>query len=211
MNPIQRSKPVRLSPLLVGVLTCAVTIAIGIPLAILLSGCGGHTSDGSGCAGGGSPPQFGDTCHVMAELSCSPDAVTMAGSCLRFFGAANPDPIVCEGVSPDGNCLPLDEFTSEDTSSCEGGDIAGMVWCCGENSSASCVPFDDASCDGTSAADLVGRCVEAFGDGYPDVYTCAPGDGPATCKNLSRFGGGDSEPLCGGVPRVLWCCTSAGL
>ena len=208
MNPKQPA-PVSLSlRLVVGAVVCALTIAIGLPLALLVVGCGGGgPPSGSGGAGGGS--NAGDTCHPMADLSCSPDAASKAALCAQFFGAANPDPIVCEGVTPDGNCCPLDEFTSDDTSSCEGGSIAGMVWCCGANSSASCLPFDDAACDGTSAADLVGRCEEAFGDGYSAVFTCAPGDGPATCKNLSRHKGG--RPVCDGVERVLWCCTSDGL
>lgn len=177
---------------------CAVlSFVVGLPLALLLSGCGG-----------GSPGA--DACHAAGELVCTPDAPTLADGCALFFAGDNPDPFVCEGVTPAGNCLPLDEFTRDDTASCNGGEVEGMVWCCGEPSSASCLPFDDAACTGASAEELAGRCEVAFGETWATPYTCAAGDGPATCKNLSRF---KETPLtaCDGVDRFVYCCTTDGL
>ena len=197
MNPIHIITSVRLSPWFVGLLTCLATMAIGLPAAFLLFGCG----PGAPGAPGGSGPNAGDTCHIMSELSCVPEARNAAGSCETAFGAAHHDPIVCEGVFPDGNCLALGELA---TASCEGGDVAGAIWCCGENSSESCLPFDDAACDGATAADLAGRCEELFGGDWSTLYTCAAEDGPATCKNLLR-----GSVTCGGEARDVWCCTAA--
>lgn len=215
-NPMTLSRLSRVSPVLVGVLVWAAVVALGLSFGLMLTGCGpgspgGSAGDGGGGNGGGAAggSWMGDACHSMADLSCTPDASHEAGSCAMYFGGSHPDPLVCEQVTPAGNCLPLDEFTADHASSCEGGSIAGDVWCCGPDSSASCAPFDDAACDGASSEDLAGRCVVAFGGEFSTPYTCAPDDGPATCKNLSRFS--TALPTCGGEPRVLWCCTSDGL
>ncbi len=145
--------------------------------------------------GCGSPGQ--DACYSVAELSCPSEP-----SCARF-GESHASPLVCEQVTPAGNCLPLDEFTSDHSASC--GDVSGDVWCCGPDSDASCLPFDDAACDGPSLADVTGSCETAFGAKYTTPRTCLPSDGPASCKNLSRMSQGPN-PTCNGESRVVWCC-----
>jgi hypothetical protein len=140
-----------------------------------------------------------DTCHPVSELSCSPEP-----SCAEYFDESHAIPVVCERVTPAGNCRPLDEFTPDHSASC--GVVSGDVWCCGPDSDASCLPFDDAACDGPSLADVTGTCEATFGAGYAVPRTCLSADGPGGCKNLSRMSQGP-KPMCGGESRDVWCCS----
>ncbi len=148
-------------------------------------------------AGCGSPEQ--DTCYSIADLSCSQEPAP----CGQYLGESYTTQLVCEQVTPAGNCRPLDEFTSDHSASC--GAISGDVWCCGPDSDASCLPFDDVACDGPSLDDVTGKCEAAFGSGFVLPRTCLPSDGPASCKNLSRMSQ-ERKPTCAGESRDVWCC-----
>lgn len=140
-----------------------------------------------------------DTCYSIDELSCSREPAP----CAMYFGATYATQVVCEQVTPAGNCRPLDEFTPDHSASC--GDVSGDAWCCSPDSDASCLPFDDVACDGPSLTDVVAMCETAFGAGYVAPRTCLPSDGPGSCKNLSRMG--QLTPTCDGESRNVWCCS----
>lgn len=140
-----------------------------------------------------------DTCYSIADLSCSQDPAP----CAQYFDESYTTQVVCEQVTPTGNCRPLDEFTSDHSASC--GAVSGDVWCCGPDSDASCLPFDDDACDGPSLDDVTVECEAAFGAGYALPRTCLPSDGPTSCKNLSRMNQG--KVTCAGELRDVWCCS----
>ncbi len=152
-----------------------------------------------GAAAGGELGNVGDTCHAMAELVCASPVETFGSECIAQWGPAHPDPLLCEDVTPDGNCHALEDFAT-----C--GELVGRVWCCGDNTAATCVPFDDAACDGPTAAELAGRCGQAFGVAYSVPVTCGADDGPADCKSLSAFSPGLLVACGVEVNLAVWCC-----
>lgn len=196
---------------------------LGLMALPFLAGCGGTVIDGGSTGGGGAGGAgstisaggaggelggaggaggvggMGDACHVMTGLDCAPPVATFESECVAQWGPAHPDPLLCEDVTPDGNCRALEDFAT-----C--GELAGRVWCCGENTAATCAPFDDAACDGPTAAELAGRCGQAFGAAYSALVTCGADDGPADCKSLSAYSPGLLVACGGEIDLAVWCC-----
>lgn len=150
-------------------------------------------------AGCSSAAGSGDACHDVSSLDCAPADATLLLLCAEQWGSAHATPLVCENVSPPGNCRALETIvTCTDA-------VVGRVWCCGEDTASTCALHDD-SCDGPTSVELADRCATALGSGYGQVVTCGLNDGPADCFSLSAYSPGLRVTCGSALDLAVWCC-----